>query len=103
MERDLLGLRLSRVVDDLEGGPPDGGRQDGERVDDGQQALLLDLLPVGVEVDVLGVSLGRKLDGDTQLLAQVNVDLENANQVVGRRYILPIYKFPRASCSVTYQ
>lgn len=77
MKRDLLGLRLSRVVDDLEGGPLDGGRQDGERVEDGGASLLLDLLPVGVEVGVLGVGLGEQLDGDTKLLAKINVDLNN--------------------------
>ena len=75
MERDLLGLRLSGVVDDLEGRPPDGRRQNGEGVDEGGAALALDLLPVGVEVGVLGVGLGGKLDGDSELLAQVNIDL----------------------------
>jgi hypothetical protein len=76
MKRDLLGLRLGGVVNNLQRGPPDGGREDDERGQEGGEAVLLDLLPVGVEVGVLGVGFGPQLDGDSQLLAHVQVNLE---------------------------
>ena len=45
--------------------------------EEGNKAVLLNLLPVGVEVNKFGITFSNELNGQTQLLTQVQINLKN--------------------------